>query len=66
MTLTCDALSKIGFNKFVPKDRRLYKPIQITDRVCKHALLRMANDVLEKTELTNTSIGRRTNVSRIC
>ena len=40
------------------------KPIQITDRVCEHALLRMANDVLEKTELTNTSIGRRTNVSR--
>ena len=65
VTLTCNALSKIGFNKFViTMIEDSIKPIQITDRVCEHALLRMANDVLEKTELTNTSIGRRTNVSR--
>ena len=65
VTLTCNALSKIGFNKFViSMIEDSVKLIQITDRVCEHALLRMANDVLEKTELTNTSIGRRTNVSR--
>ena len=60
VTLTCNALSKIGFNKFViSMIEDSIKPIQITDRVCEHALLRMANDVLEKTELTNTSIGRK-------
>ena len=39
--LTCDALSKIGFNNcnFMIEDS--IKPIQITDRVCEHALLRM-------------------------
>ena len=65
LRVTVEALTQIGFDSYVLsilEDSVL--EIQQTRNPCEHALLRIANGIIEKTELGNVSIGRRTPVDR--